>query len=200
MLNNAGKSAGSQIVLDRSCITPATGTGNDWTLTPDKIWFKNADARPWATCARPSRSSHPQRHAPDDGDHQLRDAAGGGIDLHPADHTGPDREPRPPTPWAPPRSRTATPTSLLRTIGYTFDDYVTEKEVRAITNGCCWTRMCRTRRRRSSRLMRMALPPGRARHPGPDTPRWARRSSIRLRHRPQEMGQAVPEDQAPGPG
>jgi hypothetical protein len=44
MLNNAGKSAGSQVVLDRSCITPANGTAPTTGLTPDKIWFKNADS------------------------------------------------------------------------------------------------------------------------------------------------------------
>ena len=41
MLVNAAKSAGSQIVLDRSCVTPADRT---WTIYPDKLWFKNADA------------------------------------------------------------------------------------------------------------------------------------------------------------
>lgn len=41
MLVNAAKSAGGQIVLDRSCVTPADKT---WDIYPDKLWFKNADA------------------------------------------------------------------------------------------------------------------------------------------------------------
>lgn len=41
MLVNAAKSAGGQIVLDRSCVTPADRT---WDIYPDKLWFKNADA------------------------------------------------------------------------------------------------------------------------------------------------------------
>lgn len=41
MLNNAGKSAGSQTVLDRGAVVPADGS---WTITPDKLWFKSPDA------------------------------------------------------------------------------------------------------------------------------------------------------------
>ncbi len=40
-LVNASKSAGSQIVVDRSCVEPADGL---WTIYPDKLWYKNADA------------------------------------------------------------------------------------------------------------------------------------------------------------
>lgn len=41
MLNNAGKSAGSIIVMDKGCITAADGNN---TLSPDKIFYKEADA------------------------------------------------------------------------------------------------------------------------------------------------------------
>lgn len=41
MMNNAGKSAGSQFVIDKEGITPAD---DKWTITPDKIWHKTADA------------------------------------------------------------------------------------------------------------------------------------------------------------
>jgi len=41
MLNNAGKSAGSQVVVDQSSIVPADGS---WIITPDKVWFKLADS------------------------------------------------------------------------------------------------------------------------------------------------------------
>lgn len=38
LFNNAGKSAGSQIVINRSRIEPSDGK---WTFTPDKVWFDN---------------------------------------------------------------------------------------------------------------------------------------------------------------
>ena len=41
LLNNAGKSAGSQIVVDQGAIKPSD---NNWTITPDKIWYKTADS------------------------------------------------------------------------------------------------------------------------------------------------------------
>jgi hypothetical protein len=41
MLNNAGKSAGSQIVINRDAIQPADGR---WTITPDKVWELQSDA------------------------------------------------------------------------------------------------------------------------------------------------------------
>lgn len=41
LLDNAGLSSGAQIIVDRGCIVPADGR---WEITPDKIWFKNADA------------------------------------------------------------------------------------------------------------------------------------------------------------
>jgi len=40
-LNNAGKSAGSQIVIQRGMINPADGS---YILTPDKLWFMSPDA------------------------------------------------------------------------------------------------------------------------------------------------------------
>lgn len=41
MLNNAGKSAGCQFVIDHAAIVPADG---NWTITPDKIWYKVGDS------------------------------------------------------------------------------------------------------------------------------------------------------------
>src|ERR1019366_8212096 len=40
LLNNAGKSAGSQLFLRQNAFRP--GDGN-WTITPDKIWYLTAD-------------------------------------------------------------------------------------------------------------------------------------------------------------
>ena len=36
MLNNAGISAGGQIIIDQSAVVPADG---DWTISPNKIWY-----------------------------------------------------------------------------------------------------------------------------------------------------------------
>jgi hypothetical protein len=41
LLNNAGKSAGSQTVIDRRQITPAD---DRWEMTPDKFWWLSQDA------------------------------------------------------------------------------------------------------------------------------------------------------------
>ena len=40
LLNNAGKSAGSQFVINMAAIRPADGS---WAITPDKIWEKTMD-------------------------------------------------------------------------------------------------------------------------------------------------------------
>lgn len=40
MLNNAGKSAGSQIVINRTLIKPADG---NYLITPDKVWYMAGD-------------------------------------------------------------------------------------------------------------------------------------------------------------
>lgn len=37
MLNNAGISAGAQIIIDHATIVPANG---DWAITPNKIWYR----------------------------------------------------------------------------------------------------------------------------------------------------------------
>jgi hypothetical protein len=41
LLNNAGKSAGSQIVIRRGAVVPADG---NWAFTPDKIWYATDEA------------------------------------------------------------------------------------------------------------------------------------------------------------
>jgi len=40
LLNNGGKSAGSQIIVDRDAVEPADG---DWTITPDKVWYMTGE-------------------------------------------------------------------------------------------------------------------------------------------------------------
>lgn len=41
MMNNAGMSSGSQIIVDKGAISPADG---NWTITPNKIWWKSPDS------------------------------------------------------------------------------------------------------------------------------------------------------------
>lgn len=41
MMNNAGKSAGSQIVIDQMAIRPANGV---WEIVPDKFWYKTGES------------------------------------------------------------------------------------------------------------------------------------------------------------
>lgn len=40
MMNNAGKSAGSQIVVDQKAVRPADG---QWNIVPDKVWYKSGE-------------------------------------------------------------------------------------------------------------------------------------------------------------
>jgi len=42
-LNNAGKSAGSQLIINQSAIRPADG---EWLVTPDKIWLTTTSDAP----------------------------------------------------------------------------------------------------------------------------------------------------------
>lgn len=41
LLDNAGTSAGMQLVIDKMAIVPADG---NWTMTPDKVWWKTDDS------------------------------------------------------------------------------------------------------------------------------------------------------------
>lgn len=41
MMNNAGKSAGTQIVVDQASIRPADG---NWIIYPDKVWYRTGEA------------------------------------------------------------------------------------------------------------------------------------------------------------
>lgn len=43
LLDNASRSSGPQVIIDKEKITPAgnTGSPSDWELRPDKVWYKN---------------------------------------------------------------------------------------------------------------------------------------------------------------
>lgn len=132
MLNNAGKSAGSQVVIDRSCITPGTGTGpNDWVLgTGDKIWFKNSDSPAMGDVRQAFMIFSIPNVTP-----QMMEIINYGMKLMeettsiPLITQGQSGETTPDTLGAT-QIQNNNANQLLRTIGYTFDDYITEKEVR----------------------------------------------------------------------
>lgn len=127
MLNNAGKSAGSQIVLNRACVTPGNG---DWTMTPDKIWFLNVDA----AAVSDVRQAFMIFDIPNVTDKMLEITKyammlaeeSTSIPLITQGQTG---DTTPDTLGAT-QLQNNNANQLLRTIGYTYDDYVTEKEVR----------------------------------------------------------------------
>lgn len=127
LLNNAGKSAGSQIVLNRACITPGDGA---WTITPDKIWFLNQDAPAMSDVRQAFTIFNIPNVTP-----QMMEIINYGMQLAeestsiPLVTQGQTGETAPDTLGAT-QIQNSNANQLLRTIGYTFDDYVTEKEIR----------------------------------------------------------------------
>lgn len=126
MLNNAGKSAGTQIVIDQAAIKPAD---NNWTITPDKIWYKMAES-PGADV----RQAFMAIVIPN-----VTDAMMKIIDL--ADKLAEDCTSIPlitqgqsgattPDTFGATQLQNNNANQLLRDIGYAFDDYITEPVVR----------------------------------------------------------------------
>lgn len=127
MLNNAGKSAGSQIVLDRSCIQPANG---NWGAEPDKLWFKNSDSpamgdvRQAFTIFNIPNVTTQMMEIVNYGMRLAEESTS--IPLITQGQTGPTT----PDTLGATQLQNNNATQLLRTIGNTFDDYVTDREVR----------------------------------------------------------------------
>jgi hypothetical protein len=125
LLNNAGKSAGSQIVLNEGAIRPADGS---WTITPDKIWFKtqdgSADVRtdflsiviPNVTNELMQIITMGERFAEETTSIPLIAQGQSGA-------TTPDT-------FGAAQLQNNNANQLLRSIGYSFDDYITEPVVR----------------------------------------------------------------------
>lgn len=125
LLNNAGKSAGSQFVVDMAAIRPADGI---WSITPDKIWEKTqdgpADVRaafmaieiPNVTEQLMSIITLGERFAEETTSIPLIAQGQSGA-------TTPDT-------FGAAQLQNNNANQLLRSIGYAFDDYITEPVVR----------------------------------------------------------------------
>lgn len=125
LLNNAGKSAGSQFVIDRAGIEPAD---DSWQVTPDKIWYKTADGPqdvrqafmavqiPNVTEQMMSIVTMGERFAEESTSIPLITQGQSGA-------TTPDT-------FGAAQLQNNNANQLLRSIGYNFDDYITEPLVR----------------------------------------------------------------------
>lgn len=126
MINNAGKSAGSQIVIDQSGITPADGS---WTITPDKLWFKTPDAgiddvrKSFMAVTFPN--FQPQLMAIIEYAFRLAEEATN-IPLISQGQTGPTT----PETLGATQIQNNNANILLRSVGYSFDDHITEPVIR----------------------------------------------------------------------
>lgn len=125
MINNAGKSAGSQVVVDRGVINPADGS---WLLTPDKIWNKIADT------AGDVNSAFAMHTVPNQTDnlmkiiHYALQLAEESTSI-PLITQGMSGETQPNT-LGGMNLQNNNANQLLRSIGYAFDDHITEPVVR----------------------------------------------------------------------
>ena len=126
MLNNAGKSAGSQIVVDQSGIRPMDGS---WIITPDKIWTKTSDAP-----GTDVRQAFMAIEIPNMTDPlmkiiqyalQLAEESTS-IPLITQGQSGATT----PDTFGAAQLQNNNANQLLRSIGYSFDDYITEPVVR----------------------------------------------------------------------
>ena len=125
LLNNAGKSAGSQFVIDMAAIRPADGS---WAITPDKIWEKTqegpADVRqsflaipiPNVTTELMQIITLGERMAEETTSIPLIAQGQSGA-------TTPDT-------FGAAQLQNNNANQLLRSIGYAFDDYITEPVIR----------------------------------------------------------------------
>lgn len=126
MLNNAGKSAGSQIVVDQSAIRPADG---NWIMTPDKVWHKTADAP-----GDDVRKAFMAVEIPNMTDHLMKIIE---FALQLAEEStsiplitqGQSGQTTPDT-FGAAQLQNNNANQLLRSIGYAFDDHITEPVVR----------------------------------------------------------------------
>lgn len=125
LLNNAGKSAGSQIVVNRDGIEPANG---NWQIEPDKIWYLLPDANmtvdqafgmfqvPAVTQELMAIIEYALRLAEESTN----------IPLVTQGQSGPTQ----PETYGAMQLQNNNANQLLRSIGYAFDDFVTEPVVR----------------------------------------------------------------------
>lgn len=126
LLTNAGKSAGFQTVIDRGSIVPADSS---WQITDEKLWYKNADAtvddvrKAFATFQFPNMG--PQLMAIIDYAFKLAEEATS-IPLITQGQSGPTT----PETYGAAQLQNTNANQLLRSIGYTVDDFITEPVVK----------------------------------------------------------------------
>lgn len=125
MLNNAGKSAGAQIVLDQGSIVPAD---TRWTITPDKLWYKTADAtvddvrKAFATFVFPNMGDQLMKIV----DYAFKLAEEStSIPLITQGQSGGTT----PETFGAAQLQNNNANQLLRAVGYTVDDFITEPVV-----------------------------------------------------------------------
>lgn len=122
MLNNAGKSAGAQLVVDYGAIVPADGK---WTITPDKIWYKKADSI--GASVGDAFAVHEMQNVTDQmlkivefSLKQFEEATS--IPLITQGQSGATT----PDTFGATQLQNNNANQLLRTVGYSFDDHITE--------------------------------------------------------------------------
>lgn len=128
LLNNAGYSCGPQIIIDRQAITPASI--NDWTIRPNKIWFKEPDS-----ILDDVRKAFMAVEIPNVGDQMMKvieyafklAEEATNIPLISQGQTGPTT----PETLGATQLQNNNANTLLRSIGYSYDDYITEPKVQA---------------------------------------------------------------------
>lgn len=127
MLNNAGWSAGVQIVIDRAGIFPADGS---YTITPNKIWYKGAEttadevAKAFAVFQIPNAQTSLQ--AVIDYGFRLAEECSS-IPLVTQGQSGKTT----PDTLGGMQLQNNNANQLLRNVGYNVDDFITEPAVRA---------------------------------------------------------------------
>jgi hypothetical protein len=120
MLNNAGKSAGSQIIVSNT-VTPAD---NSWTITPDKVWRMTADAmiddaRKAFLAVQIPNQTNPMLKIIEYAFRLAEESTS--IPLITQGQSGPTT----PDTFGAAQLQDNNANQLLRSIGYAFDDYLT---------------------------------------------------------------------------
>ncbi len=125
LLNNAGKSAGSQFVIDMAAIRPADGS---WAITPDKIWEKTndgpADVRQAFMAIQIPNVTQQLMEIITLGERFAEETTS--IPLIAQGQSGATT----PDTFGAAQLQNNNANQLLRSIGYAFDDYITEPVIR----------------------------------------------------------------------
>lgn len=122
LLNNAGISAGPQIIINQTAVRPAN---NEWVVTPNKIWYASQDG-----VMEDVRKAFVSFNVTNTGEQLMRVIEYGmklgeestSIPLVTQGMSGPTT----PETLGATQLQNNNANQLLRNIGYTFDDYITE--------------------------------------------------------------------------